>query len=417
MNNGSAGLRTWTQRFTVASVGSFVSSLLALLGEANEAAVLIGVFGFICPMVFGMAYLLLPSYVGETLVDQRLAGIHFVLAYVGVILLVADQLGTEEIPLKLLGVTLWAIGTLVFVGSLLATVGPTAVGTVAETLRGSGRSQRSTRLATTMIPVAVGYLLIGTIALLTIVAPLQIGAITVAQVVHYYLIGFATLLIYALGTRLLTAFFHVSLPRPVVWAMLITGAIAPAFLGTFLWIDPWFQVGGVFATLSMLGYAGIVLLVVLKTDRRRVGVSGIALGAIAGGARRRVGGSGRVRSRAADVHRRPSNAHLGRVLSAYNRRICVSILPDYGRSVYGCERAIGPHDDWRAWGRCRHTVGRSCLSVRIGTRNRASRIHSRYDRMWLPSRTSIFERLRIICSNTTAERTRTMRPLSEHVRE
>jgi len=153
---------------------------------------------------------------------------------------VADQLGTEEIPLKLLGVTLWAIGTLVFVGSLLATVGPTAVGTVAETLRGSGRSQRSTRLATTMIPVAVGYLLIGTIALLTIVAPLQIGAITVAQVVHYYLIGFATLLIYALGTRLLTAFFHVSLPRPVVWAMLITGAIAPAFLGTFLWIDPWF---------------------------------------------------------------------------------------------------------------------------------------------------------------------------------
>jgi len=97
MNNGSAGLRTWTQRFTVASVGSFVSSLLALLGEANEAAVLIGVFGFICPMVFGMAYLLLPSYVGETLVDQRLAGIHFVLAYVGVILLVADQLGTEEI--------------------------------------------------------------------------------------------------------------------------------------------------------------------------------------------------------------------------------------------------------------------------------------------------------------------------------
>jgi len=57
-----------------------------------------------------------------------------------------------------------------------------------------------------MIPVAVGYLLIGTVALLTIVAPLRIGAITVAQVVHYYLTGFATLLIYALGTRLLTAF-------------------------------------------------------------------------------------------------------------------------------------------------------------------------------------------------------------------
>jgi len=108
MNNGSTGLRTWTHRFTVASVGSFVSSLLAFLGGANGAAVLIGVFGFICPMVFGMASFCSPSYVGETLVDQRLAGIHFRLAYVGVTLLVADQFGTEEILLKLLGVTLWA---------------------------------------------------------------------------------------------------------------------------------------------------------------------------------------------------------------------------------------------------------------------------------------------------------------------
>jgi len=83
----------------------------------NEAAVLIGVFGIHLSDGVRNGVPSAPSYVGETLVDQRLAGIHFVLAYVGVILLVADQLGTEEIPLKLLGVTLWAIGTLVFVGS------------------------------------------------------------------------------------------------------------------------------------------------------------------------------------------------------------------------------------------------------------------------------------------------------------
>lgn len=283
MNTGSTGLRTWTQRFTVASVGSFVGSLLALLSGTNEIAVLFAVFGFVCPMVFGMAYLLLPSYVGETLVDQRLAGIHFGLAYVGVTLLVADPFVTAGIPLRPLGVTLWAAGVLTFVGSLLTTVGPTAVGTVAGTLGGSERSQRSTRLATAMIPVAVGYLLVGTVTLLMTVVPLGIGTVTVAQVIHYYLTGFATLLIYALGTRLLTAFSHVSLPRAVVWLVLMAGAIAPAFLGTFLWIDPWFRVGGVFATLAMLGYVGLVLLVVLKTNRRRVGISGIALGAIAGG--------------------------------------------------------------------------------------------------------------------------------------
>ncbi len=283
MNTGSTGLRTWTQRFTVASVGSFVGSLLAFLGGADEVAVLISVFGFVCPMVFGMAYLLLPSYVGETLVDQRLAGIHFGLAYVGVTLLVADQFVTAGILLRPLGVTLWTTGVLIFVGSLLATVGPTAVSTVAGTLGESGRSQRTTRLATAMIPVAVGYLVVGTVAFFVTDVSRGIGTVTVAQVTHYYLTGFATLLIYALGTRLLTAFFHVSLPRAVVWLVLMAGAIAPAFLGTFLWIDPWFRVGGVFATLAMLGYVGLVLLVVLKTNRRRVGISGIALGAIAGG--------------------------------------------------------------------------------------------------------------------------------------
>jgi hypothetical protein len=105
MNTGSTGLRTWTHRFTVASVGSFVGSLLAFLGGANEVAVLIGVFRFVCPMVFGMASPLLPSYVGETLVDQRLAGIHFGLAYVGVTLLVADQFVTAGILLRPLDVT------------------------------------------------------------------------------------------------------------------------------------------------------------------------------------------------------------------------------------------------------------------------------------------------------------------------
>ena len=415
MNTGSTGLRTWTHRFTVASVGSFVGSLLAFLGGANEVAVLIGVFRFVCPMVFGMASPLLPSYVGETLVDQRLAGIHFGLAYVGVTLLVADQFVTAGILLRPLGVTLWTTGVLVFVGSLLVTVGPTAVDTVTGTLGGSGQSQRSTRSATTMIPVAVSYFLVGTVALLMTVASLRIGTVTMAQVVHYYLTGFATLLIYALGTRLLTAFFHVSLPRPVAWIVLIAGALAPAFLGTFLRVDPWFQVGSVFATLSMIGYVTLVLLVILKTNRRRVGISGIVFGAIAGGCRR-VGISGCIRIRALDVYRRPSNAHIDRVLSAYNRRIRGPIFPDYRQSVHGCEHANGPCDDRVAWGRCRRTIDGSCLSVRTGTHDRDPRVRSRCDRMWVPSRTSVFKRLKIKRSSTSADRTRTTGPLSEHVR-
>jgi len=287
-------------------------------------------------MVFGMAYLLLPSYVGETLVDQRLAGIHFVLAYVGVILLVADQLGTEEIPLKLLGVTLWAIGTLVFVGSLLATVGPTAVGTVAETLRGSGRSQRSTRLATTMIPVAVGYLLIGTIA-----SPHNCRSVTdrcdngsTGRPLLPYRIRNAVNLCsrYAAADGFLPRF--VTPPSRLGYAH---NRSYRACLSGNVPLDRSVVPGRrcVRDTLDARVCGHRAARCSENRSQTRIGVSGIALGAIAGGppSCRRFWSCS---SRAADVHRRPSNAHLGRVLSAYNRRICVSILPDYGRSVSGC---------------------------------------------------------------------------------
>jgi hypothetical protein len=79
-------------------------------------------------------------------------------------------------------------------------------------------------------------------------------------------------------------FFHVSLPRPIVWIVLVSGLLAPFFLGTYLWSEPWFQIGAVLTAVSMLGYLGLVTLVAWKTSRVRVGLSGIVLGAIAGGA-------------------------------------------------------------------------------------------------------------------------------------
>jgi len=82
-----------------------------------------------------------------------------------------------------------------------------------------------------MIPVAVSYFLVGTVALLMTVASLRIGTVTMAQVVHYYLTGFATLLIYALGTRLLTAFFTSRYPGPSLGSFFIAGLSRRPFWG------------------------------------------------------------------------------------------------------------------------------------------------------------------------------------------
>lgn len=283
MNGTSAGLRRWTRRFTIASAGSLVAFLLAILvGGGHRTAVLIGLYGFVCPTIFGMGYLLLPPYVGRTLVDHRLAGVHFVLAYLGVGLLVLGWIRDGIGTLFTFGAILWALGVATFVGSLLVTIGPVLLANPGDVFRFGDRPQRSTGLATATLPVAIGYLLVGTVGLLATASPFEGWSITLSQVNHYYAAGFGALLVYALGARLLIGFYHVTPPRLLVWPTLVFGALAPLLLGTYLWRNPWFRLGGVLETAAMAGYLLTVGFVAIGTDRSRVELSGIVCGALAG---------------------------------------------------------------------------------------------------------------------------------------
>lgn len=275
-------LSRWTRYFTVASAISLVVSQgVAVLGGTRSLVVTIAIFGFVCPMIFGMAYLLLPSYVGRTLTDQRLPAVHFLLAYLGVGALVAGR-ALDMIALTRGGVALWSLGVAVFVGALAWTVVPAVLNRPEVVLRSEEAPQRSTRLATAMIAVAIGYLIVGTGALLGWANFEPIPAFAFPAVVHYYAAGLGALLILALGARLMPGFFHVTPPRTGTWIALVPGAVAPGLLGTFLWGGIAFRVGAVLQAISMVGYAGIVMYVFRRSDWERVGLVGIVLGAVAG---------------------------------------------------------------------------------------------------------------------------------------
>ncbi|MFU8868340.1 hypothetical protein [Natronococcus sp.] len=283
MERRAAGLRRWTRRFLLAGGLALVAFLLALLVDGGRRlAVLLGLYGFVCSTIFGMGYLLLPAYAGRTLVDRRLAGVHFVLAVLGISLLGGGWIREGVGTLFTVGAVLWALGVATFVGSLLATVGPVVLADPTGVLRLGDRSQRSSKLGTVVIPVALGYLLVGTVGLLAATPVLGGWTPTLAQVSHYYAIGFGALLVYALGARLLVGFYHVTPPRSLVYPTLLFGAFAPALLGTFRRGEPWFLPGAAFAALAMTCYLLAVGFVAIETDRSRLELSGIGCGALAG---------------------------------------------------------------------------------------------------------------------------------------
>lgn len=211
----SGGVGRWTQRFSIGSALSMVGLQFAFLFDVSLRVVaIVGLFGAVLPMVFGMAYLLLPSYVGRTLSTQRLPGIHFITTYAGAGLLLGYELFGYGNSFLVGGVVLWSTGVAIFIGALLQTVLPAIIANPERIRSSEARPQRSTKLAMLAIPIAIGYLVIGTIVFLSTVnmVPNPLNA-TFPVVVHFYATGFVTLLIFALGTRLLTGFFHVTPPK------------------------------------------------------------------------------------------------------------------------------------------------------------------------------------------------------------
>jgi hypothetical protein len=133
-----------------------------------------------------------------------------------------------------------------------------------------------------MIPVAIGYLVAGTVLLLGLAGVSGTSVGSISQVVHLYAAGFGALLVFSLGARLLLGFYHVTPPRALMLGVLIVGAVAPAMVGGVRWIDPFFRVGASLEVVAMGGYALAVGLVAVRTDRRRFGLLGIGGGALAG---------------------------------------------------------------------------------------------------------------------------------------
>ncbi|WP_336360170.1 hypothetical protein [Haladaptatus sp. ZSTT2] len=274
----------WARRYVVLSAIFLVGWQVSVLwGVPRHTEVLLGVFGFALHMLFGKAYSLVPSYFNRQLAVRWAPGSQFSLTVTGTGSLILASLGVGPKWLAALGAFLWLGGVALFLSALLWTVRGNLTGR--ETATGTTNTSRRPidRMANGFVPVALGYLAIGsyeTAARYSVLPTLLDGYFP--RVTHLLAAGTAALLLFALGFRLLPRFFVASPPRWLVAVVLPAGALGPALLATQLGGGRWFRLGAVIESVAVIGFALAVWTLFARSDRRRVGFYGVLAGTAAG---------------------------------------------------------------------------------------------------------------------------------------
>ncbi len=93
----------------------------------RPAHVHMNTLGFVTMMIFGVGYHVLPRFSGHQLHSRRLAGLHWVLANLGLATMVAGfalspHLGGRAIPVLAAGGTLSALGAYLFIFNIWHTI-------------------------------------------------------------------------------------------------------------------------------------------------------------------------------------------------------------------------------------------------------------------------------------------------------
>jgi len=282
----SARLSRWARRFLLASAAWFVlAQVVVLTGGPRRVEVVLGLYGFVLTTVFGKAYSLVPSYFDRTLAWSSAPMVQLPLTTGGVVALGLAGYRVGPAWLRPVGALLWVAGVVVFLATLLVTIGDNITG--AETGTGDANADRRPldRLANAAVPVVLLYLLAGCVELLAwaIDAPSPFGGLAVSTS-HLFATGVALLLLFAVGYRLLPRFLVVYPSRALAGVTLGLGVLGPGLLAWGYPAGPVFRAGAVVESLAVLGFAGAYGRMYVRTDRDRVGrngpLAGVALGCL-----------------------------------------------------------------------------------------------------------------------------------------
>ena len=284
MSSHASSLTSRLRGFIVASVLFLVAWQVALLAAApRQTIIALALYGFVFHMAFGKAYALVPSYFDRTLTFPRVPTVHLVFTIFGTIALAGAPL--LELPiLRVVGAVGWTAGVALFLSTLGWTIRDNLTGRETATGATKGELKPVDRLANAFVPVALAYLAAGSYELLALVTPLTpLLDGHPAQGTHLLAAGTATILVFALGMRLMPRFLVETPSRPLVAVVLATGAMGPALVAIGVGGNPGLlRAGAIVQSVALVGFAVAYGKLFLRSDRRRTGSYGVLAGAVFG---------------------------------------------------------------------------------------------------------------------------------------
>ena len=280
----AATVSRWSRCFVATGAVAFVCWHLALLaGMSRRVGVVMGLYGFVLHFVFGKAYSLVPTYFDRTLRFPRAPAVQFPLTVTGTASLALGAVPGNHPLLESVGAVLWTAGVAVFLGALGVTIHDNPTGRDTATGGANAHRRGVDRVANLFVPVALAYLAVGTYGTLALATPLPVLFDGYPpRVTHLLAAGTATVLVFAVGFRLLPRFLVAQPPRPLVVVVLGAGAVGPAILAASLPAGQWFRVGALVEAVAVAGFALAYLTLFARSDRSRVGFYGVFAGVLAG---------------------------------------------------------------------------------------------------------------------------------------
>lgn len=277
----AATVSRWARRFLLAGVTFLVAwQAAALLGAPRGVGVVLGLHGFVLHTVAGKAHSLVPSYFDRELAFPRAPSVTLPATALGVVGMAAAECVRLPDLVDVAAATLWSLGFLGILVTLGWTVRTNLTG--AETGTGDHNADRRTvdRVANAFVVVSLAYLATGAYATIAVELGLPGPVGYTPAISHLLAVGGASLLLFAIGFRLLPRFLATHPPRPLVAVVLPAGALGPWLLATGLPAGRRLQWGAVVESIAVVGFALAMAITVLRSDRRRVGFAGV-LGGVA----------------------------------------------------------------------------------------------------------------------------------------